>query len=206
MRKCFYVLYALFIVGLLCPDMVAQNRRKSPMPDWAFKKPEPSNRTFRYYIEFGFGKTETEARNNAYADAFMMAARNIHTRLDINEIREAITSGITIEQLSQRFSVPMNVVCYYYAFRPKDIVCRILCQIPEEGYADKVQFDEFNDCDKQDYYKQFQKRIAALSEETILVTSENIEENKSATKILRDGQIIIQRSDKTYTITGAEVK
>lgn len=188
MRKCFYVLYALFVVGVLCPDVVAQNRKKTPMPDWAFKKPEPSNMTFRYHVEFGFGKTETEAINDAYTNAFMQAARELCVRLNINEIREAIASGTTIEQLSLRFNIPMNVLCCYYMYRPKDMVCRILCQIPKEGYADKVQFDEFNDCDKQDHYNQFQKRIAAMSEKNNLESLEDAETNKSATKILRDGR------------------
>ena len=206
MRKYFFVLYALFITGVSCPDLIAQNSRKSPMPDWGFKKPKPSNSTFRYLVEFGFGKTETEALYNAYTCAFLAAARNIHVRLNSNEIGEAIASGTTIEQLSQRFGVPMNVLCCYYTSRPKDMVCRILCQIPEDGYADKVQFDEFNDCDKHDYYKQYQKRIAALSEETILVNSEDIEANRSATKIFSDGQIFINRGDKSYTVSGQEVK
>ena len=69
-----------------------------------------------------------------------------------------------------------------------------------------IDVDEFNDCEKHEHYDQIQKKLAANAEQTNSGTLEDAEENQSATKILRDGQIRILRGDKTFTISGQELK
>jgi len=166
MRKYLFVLYALFIVGVLCPDVVAQNRKRPPLPDWVFEKPERSNRTFYYHVERATGETETEARNNAYTQAFMQVALKLGIPLNTEDISEAVSSGTNVKLLSQRFTIPMNVACY--CSRPNDEfggwTYWLLCQIPEIGYADNARFDEFNECFKHERYDQRQKDLAAKAE------------------------------------------
>ena len=166
MRKCIFVLYALLIVGLLSPDMVAQNRKRPPLPDWVFEKPGRSNRTFYYHVERATGETETEARNNAYTQAFMQVALKLGIPLNTEDISEAVASGTNVKLLSQRFTIPMNVACY--CSRPNDEfggwTYWLLCQIPEVGYADNARFDDFNECFKHERYDQRQIDLAAKAE------------------------------------------
>ena len=163
MRKYLFVLYALLAIGILCPDVVAQNRKRPPLPDWVFAKPKRSNRTFYYHVERATGETETEARNNAYTQAFMQVALKLGIPLNTEDISEAVASGTNVKLLSQRFTIPMNVACY--CSRPNDEfggwTYWLLCQIPEVGYADNARFDDFNDCYKHERYDQRQKDLAA---------------------------------------------
>ncbi|MBR0065629.1 MAG: hypothetical protein IJQ06_08565 [Paludibacteraceae bacterium] len=180
MRKYLFVLYALLTFGILCPDVVAQNRKRPPLPDWVFEKPERSNRTFYYHVERATGETETEARNNAYTQAFMQVALKLGIPLNTEDISEAVASGTNVKLLSQRFTIPMNVACY--CSRPNDEfggwTYWLLCQIPEVGYADNARFDDFNECFKHERYDQRQKDLAAKAEKQRqdslrLVKSEN---------------------------------
>lgn len=159
MRKYLFVLYALLSIGILCPDVVAQNRKRPPLPDWVFEKPERSNRTFYYHVERATGETETEARNNAYTQAFMQVALKLGIPLNTEDISEAVASGTNVKLLSQRFTIPMNVACY--CSRPNDEfggwTYWLLCQIPEVGYADNARFDDFNECYKHERYDQRQR-------------------------------------------------
>ena len=177
------------------------------MPDWVFEKPERSNETFLYKIVGAVGDTETEARNNAYTNAFVGAALQLDRPYNISDIKEAIISGTDVKQLSQKFAIPLNVVCYYI-FRTKkgEWICQLLCQIPETEYINNAQFEDFNDCDKHERYDQMQKKLAAKSKQTNLGIHEDVDENESITTILRDGQICILFGEKTYTLTGQEVK
>lgn len=166
MRKYLFVLYALLAIGILCPDVVAQNRKRPPLPDWVFEKPERSNRTFYYHVERATGETETEARNNAYTQAFMQVALKLGIPLNTEDISEAVASGTNVKLLSQRFTIPMNVACY--CSRPNDEfggwTYWLLCQIPEVGYTDNARFDDFNECFKHERYDQRQKDLAAKAE------------------------------------------
>lgn len=166
MRKYLFVLYALLAIGILCPDVVAQNRKRPPLPDWVFEKPERSNRTFYYHVERATGETETEARNNAYTQAFMQVALKLGIPLNTEDISEAVASGTNVKLLSQRFTIPMNVACY--CSRPNDEfggwTYWLLCQIPEVGYADNARFDDFNECYKHERYKKRQKEQAEKAE------------------------------------------
>ncbi len=166
MRKYLFVLYALLAVGAFSSDIVAQNRKRPPLPDWVFEKPERSNRTFYYHVERATGETETEARNNAYTQAFMQVALKLGIPLNTEDISEAVASGTNVKLLSQRFTIPMNVACY--CSRPNDEfggwTYWLLCQIPEVGYADNARFDDFNECYRHERYDQRQKELAAKVE------------------------------------------
>ena len=167
MRKnILYVLFALIAIWCFCPDMTAQNRKRPPLPDWIFEKPQRSNITFYYHVERATGETETEARNNAYTQAFMQVALKLGIPLNTEDISEAVASGTNVKMLSQRFTIPMTVACYYS--RPNDEFGGwnywLLCQIPEVGYANSARFDDFNECFKHERYDQRQKDLAAQAE------------------------------------------
>lgn len=166
MRKYIFVLFALFAAWVFCPDMAAQNKKRPPLPDWIFEKPQRSNTTFYYHVEKGVGETETEARNAAYTQAFMQVALKLGIPLNTEDISEAVASGTNVKLLSQRFTIPMSVVCYT-SRRNEDFGgwnYWLLCQIPEVGYADKARFDDFNECFKFDKYTAFQKKKEAEAE------------------------------------------
>lgn len=130
-------------------SLYAQPKRP-PLPDWIFEKPERSNPTFYYHVEKGAGETETEARNAAYTQAFMQVALKLGIPLNTEDISDAIASGTNVKMLSQRFTIPMNVVCFCARQNIETGGWNywLLCQIPEMGYADNARFDDFNECFK----------------------------------------------------------
>lgn len=166
MRKYIFVLLALLAAGLFCSDIAAQNKKRPPLPDWVFEKPQRSNNTYYYHVEKGWGETETEARNAAYTQAFMQVALKLGIPLNTEDISEAIASGTNIKMLSQRFTIPMNVACFIS--RPNEETGGwnywLLCQIPEIGYADHARFDDFNECFKHERYNTWQAGLAAAAE------------------------------------------
>lgn len=125
---------------------------QSPTPDWLTEKPERSNRTFYYYVEKAVGETETQARNLAYTQAFMQVALKLGIPLNTEDVSEAIANGGNLKMLSQRFTIPINVVCFYSQKKDGMWNYWLLCQIPETGYANTVRFDDFNECYKHDIY------------------------------------------------------
>lgn len=146
MRKIFPLLLLFVIVVTGSTEVHAQAKRR-PMPDWIWKKPQRSNTTFYYHVEKAVGETETEARNAAYTQAFMQVALKLGIPLNTEDISEAVQKGTNVRMLSQQFTIPMNVVCFFS--RKEDIEgwsYWLLCQIPEVGYADHVRFDDFTDC------------------------------------------------------------
>ncbi len=165
MRKFIPFMLLLLMITTVSNDLYAQAKRR-PLPDWVFEKPQRSNTTFYYHVEKGVGETETEARNAAYTQAFMQVALKLGIPLNTEDISEAIASGANIKMLSQRFTIPMNVVCYT-SRRNEEIGgwnYWILCQIPEVGYADRARFDDFNECFKFEKYEAIKNKINAYKE------------------------------------------
>lgn len=166
MRKYLFILLTFLAAGLFWQEVSAQNKKRPPLPDWIFEKPQRSNITFYYHVEKGTGETEMEARNAAYTQAFMQVALKLGIPLNTEDISEAVASGTNVKLLSQRFTIPMNVVCY--TSRRNESVGGwnywLLCQIPEVGYADHARFDDFNECFKFEKYEAFQKKKAADAE------------------------------------------
>lgn len=166
MRKFISFLFLLLALIVSSSDLMAQNKRRPPLPDWVLEKPQRSNTTFYYHVEKGTGETETEARNAAYTQAFMQVALKLGIPLNTEDISEAVANGTNVKLLSQRFTIPMNVVCY--CSRKDEAMGGwnywILCQVPEIGHADNVRFDDFNDCYKHDKYIEFQERKEAEAE------------------------------------------
>lgn len=166
MRNFISFLFLLLALIVSSSDLMAQNKRRPPLPDWVWEKPQRSNTTFYYHREKGTGETETEARNAAYTQAFMQVALKLGIPLNTEDISEAVANGTNVKLLSQRFTIPMNVVCY--CSRKDEAMGGwnywILCQVPEVGHADNVRFDDFNDCYKHDKYIEFQERKEAEAE------------------------------------------
>ena len=167
-RRLFIVVLLVLLCGANCSTVLAQAKRR-PLPDWIFEKPKPSNRTFYYLIEKGVGETETEARNNAYTQAFMQVALKLGIPLNTEDISEAIASGSNIRMLSQRFTIPLNVVCYISRKNENESGWNywLLCQVPEIGHADDARFDDFNDCYRFSKYEERQAKQAAVEKEKV---------------------------------------
>lgn len=162
MRKYILVLFTLLAAGIYCSDVAAQNKKRPPLPDWIFEKPQRSNITYYYHVEKGVGETETEARNAAYTQAFMQVALKLGIPLNTEDISEAIASGTNVKMLSQQFTIPINVACYC-SRRNEEMGgwnYWLLCQIPEIGYAERARFDDFNECFKFEKYEALQKKKA----------------------------------------------
>lgn len=125
-----------------------------PIPDWVFERPVRSNQTFYYHVEKATAETEMEARNAAYTQAFMQAALHLGIPLNTEDISTAIQSGQNVTMLSQRFTIPIHVVCYFSRKQADGSgwTFWILCQIAESG-AIEPRFDDFNDCYKFDKFK-----------------------------------------------------
>lgn len=189
MRKLipFVLLLLAFAAG--SGDLCAQQKMR-PLPDWIFEKPQRSNTTFYYHVEKGVGETETEARNAAYTQAFMQVALKLGIPLNTEDISEAIASGTNIRMLSQRFTIPMNVVCYFSRRNEEQGGWNywLLCQIPEMGYADRARFDDFSDCYKIDKYKELIARRDA--QEKARVRASNTRAIVASTFIPGLGQMI----------------
>ncbi len=197
MRKFFFVLFALLTISVLCLEVTAQTKRRPPLPDWVFEKPQRSNSTFYYHREKGVGETEQEARNAAYTQAFMQVALKLGIPLNTEDISEAVAKGTNVRMLSQRFTIPMNVVCY--CSRPNEQTGGwnywILCQIPEIGYADNARFDDFNECFKFEKHEEFQKKEQAKAEqrkreEKRLINNSNARALAASTFIPGMGQML----------------
>ncbi len=155
MRKLIPFFVLLLMIIAEDGNIYAQSKTR-PLPDWIFEKPQRSNTTFYYHVEKGTGETETEARNAAYTQAFMQVALKLGIPLNTEDISEAIARGTNVRMLSQRFTIPMNVVCYFSRRNEEQGGWNywLLCQIPELGYADRARFDDFSDCYKIDKYKE----------------------------------------------------
>lgn len=158
----------LLFIAVGSSNLYAQPKKR-PLPDWIFEKPQRSNTTFYYHVEKGTGETEIEARNAAYTQAFMQVALKLGIPLNTEDISEAIASGTNIRMLSQRFTIPINVVCYLSRRNEEQGGWDywLLCQIPEVGYADNARFDDFSDCYKIDKYKEITAKREAAEKERV---------------------------------------
>lgn len=158
----------LLFIAVGSSNLYAQPKKR-PLPDWIFEKPQRSNTTFYYHVEKGTGETEPEARNAAYTQAFMQVALKLGIPLNTEDISEAIASGTNIRMLSQRFTIPINVVCYISRRNEEQGGWDywLLCQVPEIGYADNVRFDDFSDCYKADKYKELIAKRDAVEKERV---------------------------------------
>lgn len=203
MRKFLFVLFALLTISVSCVEIKAQTKKRPPLPDWIWEKPQRSNITFYYHREKGVGETEQEARNAAYTQAFMQVALKLGIPLNTEDLSEAVASGTNIRMLSQRFTIPMNVVCT--CSRPNEQSGGwnywILCQIPEIGYADNARFDDFNECFKFEKYEERQKKKDAeeeqrKQEEKRMINKSNARALVASTFIPGMGQMLKKQGGK----------
>lgn len=202
----------LFFIAAFAGSLYAQPKR--PLPDWIFEKPQRSdgNYTFYYHVEKGWGETETEARNTAYTQAFMQVALKLGIPLNTEDISDAIASGTNVKMLSQRFTIPMNVVCYCARQNVETGGWDywLLCQIPEVGYADYARFDDFNECFKHDLYdariKEREQEAEARRQDSLrIVRDKNAKALVASTFIPGMGQMIKKQGGKGAAFLLSEV-
>lgn len=117
------------------------------IPEWYLKKPTPSNPTYVYNAECGFGYNYREARNEAFARMFQYASNRLGQPIDSEEINRAVQSGKDYEVISAQYNIPINKVCECSTEINGNQCVYILCQVATSGNI-PVRFDDsFNDCD-----------------------------------------------------------
>lgn len=132
-----------FIVCVLC----AISGNGQNIPEWYLKKPTPSNPTYVYNAECGFGYNYREARNEAFARMFQYASNRLGQPIDSEEINRAVQSGKDYEVISAQYNIPINKVCECSAEINGNQCVYILCQVATSGNI-PVRFDDsFSDCD-----------------------------------------------------------
>ena len=134
-------------------------KEPSRRPDWTIVKPTPAkNSTFYYHVEQAVATTEPEARNVALAQAFMQAAMRVGVAVDVAEINKAVTTGTNLSVISDRYKIPMSVVCAYPEKRENDVKYWLLCQIAKRGNI-LPEYEDFSDCYKFDLYHHIKDSI-----------------------------------------------
>ena len=96
-------------------------------------------------VESAFGKSEIEARNQAFARVFQSTAMRLGQPISSDEINRAVQSGKSFDVISRQYNVPINKVCEYAENKSGNFRVYILCQVAKAGNI-PVQFDGFNDC------------------------------------------------------------
>ena len=131
------------VIALMGVFTFAQDR-----PGWIYNTPVPANNTYLYQIEFGVGRTEVEAENQAFAKMFSDAARLIGQPFESNEINKALQNGTAYSVISAQYNIPINKVCEYSEKVGSDYKVYILCEIAAAGNI-TVQWSDFRGCDRQ---------------------------------------------------------
>lgn len=86
----------------------------SMRPNWTFNPPKAENETYEYYVSKGVGKTEKEARTDAFVLAVKEAKTRVGIRVDAQEIFKAFqTSDIDFNVVANSFKIPMKEVCVF---------------------------------------------------------------------------------------------
>lgn len=159
-------LSTLCAILLITLSVMAQ---KGPVrrPDWTFEKPITNNVTFYYHVERATAQNEHEARNLALSQAFMQAAMRVGVAVDIEDINSAITQGTNLSVISERYEIPISIVCAYPEKREDGSVCYwILCQIAKRGGI-IPSYEDFSDCYKFDKYHNIMATINGQQQEQI---------------------------------------
>lgn len=138
-KKVFLVL----ILALITLTSFAQSK-----PEWIYKKPQPSNNTYRYDVEYASGESELEARNQALAKGFQEAANRVGQPINSGEINEAIQNGTNFKVISSQYNIPISKVCEYPDKTAEGYKVYILFQIAVSGNIIPEFDDDFNDCYK----------------------------------------------------------
>lgn len=138
MKKTFLALLAIF-VSLIA---MAQDDR----PVWTVKTPKPGNDTYVYDVEYAWGKTAEEARNNAISQVYQSTIMRLGTIVSLNKVSQG---SLPIVDSSIIFNIPVNKVCEYTTV-DKDrggYIVYVLCQVAKNGsvYPD---WDYYKNCNK----------------------------------------------------------
>ena len=164
MKKGIILVCALF--GCIS-TVIAQNNL-TRRPDWTFEKPKAGNNaTFYYHVEQATAENEREARNLSLSQAFMQAAMRIGVAVDVADVSSAIANGGNLKTISERYEIPISIVCSFPEKRPDGTVRYwLLCQIAKRGGIIPT-YDEFSDCYKFDRYEEIIDNITANKKELV---------------------------------------
>ena len=118
-------------------------------PGWIYRTPTPSNSTYLYNGEYGVGRSEVDAENQAMAKMFSYAARLIGQPFDSDEINKSLQNGTTYDVISSQYNIPINKVCEYLEIQADgQYKVYVLCQVAKSG-AIAAQWSDFSACDRQ---------------------------------------------------------
>lgn len=84
----FYAIFFLIIVFLVPSLAIAQNR-----PQWVTELPRPTNDTYEYKMEKGYGSSELEARNAAIGRIFQGISFYLGAKASSYDVNQAVQKG-----------------------------------------------------------------------------------------------------------------
>lgn len=139
----FYAIFFWITVFLVPSLAIAQNR-----PQWVTKLPRPTNDTYEYKMEKGYGSSELEARNAAIGRIFQGISFYLGAKASSYDVNQAVQKGENFDVIAEYFDIPVNKVCEYAEKIDADtyMVC-VLCQVAKVGNR-SAEFDFFAECDK----------------------------------------------------------
>ncbi len=131
------------LILLVCPLMLAAQ----DVPEWIVKTPTPSNNTYEYKVEKGYGSTEQEARNQAYGRIFQGISFYLGAKASSADINKAVQNGQSFDVIAEYFDIPINKVCEKTIRNEEGYIVYLLCQVAKAGNREP-KFDHFADCNK----------------------------------------------------------
>jgi len=101
------------------------------------------------------------------------------------------------------------IAIYNYAITPQEINATVfggsILEVDKSVCKLYVPSGSINAYKTADVWKEF-SNILPISQTEGVENISAMSTNAQSTKVVRDGQVLIQKGDKTYTLTGAEVK
>lgn len=127
-------LILLLNIALLINSCIyAESKMSMWRPNWTYNTPKSTSSSYAYASIKGWGSTEAEARNNAYARAMQAAQAQLGIMVKSDEINKAVQAGEDFNVISQDFSIPMWEVCQYSNRDGTDYIYWILMRIASDA-------------------------------------------------------------------------
>lgn len=171
----------IIILSLLVFSAVSAQEYISMRPNWTYNTPKAEDTSYEYYVSKGVGKTEKEARK----DAFILAAkeaqsRNMAIETNSGEIMSAFqNSSEDFNVIAKNCRIPMREVCQYTEkSRDGKYYYYQLLQVASRGVVDPNFMPYKGDC--YDFSKARELRELFREEYEEQLKQEKIEAKKRA--------------------------
>lgn len=107
-------IFTILILSCLMAAVSLAQTQISLRPNWTYNPPRAENSTYEYYVSKGVGKSEKEARK----DAFVIAAKEAQSRIGVGANSSEIfktfqTSDKEFNVIASTYEIPMKEVCSF---------------------------------------------------------------------------------------------